>query len=314
MFQKPRAESYGRGVVELEPDDGPSPEALTTMLEQRLAAPGFQLPAPPRSAFEVMELSRRPDVELGDVVRLLERDSVFAGRVLKVARSSLYAGVAPVKTLKEAAVRLGLNTLRQVVMEAAVTQKVFKVAEYTEAAEKLRVHSVAVGHLSRMVARLTSVDAEYAFLCGLLHDVGIVATLLALADVPRGQQRPKLTPEVWSAIDSLHESATGLVTASWKVAEDIQLVVRRHHSLREDGYPHPVRAILLVAETLADEAGMGVTPTLSGMAAGGLTMSLSRPDAPPLREALATLRLEERQLGGVRKELPKLESLTHEAA
>ena len=48
--------------------------------------------------------------------------------------------------------------------------------------DQIRTHSAVCAHLSRLVAANRRVPAESALLCWLLHDVGMAATLLVLAD------------------------------------------------------------------------------------------------------------------------------------
>jgi HD-like signal output (HDOD) protein len=96
--------------------------------------------------------------------------------------SPLYGGQAAVKTLQQALVRIGIKNLRDIVMQASLNMRVFRCDAYRQTMDRLRQHSAATGHLCRIVCRQTSLDAEYALLCGLLHDVGIAAVLIALAE------------------------------------------------------------------------------------------------------------------------------------
>jgi len=227
-------------------------------LQSTFASPAYQPPMLPEVALQVMQLSHRPDVKFEELVALLQRDAVLAGRVLSIAQSSAYAARSPVQTLQQASVRLGLKTMRDVVLEAAMHLKVFRVPGYEPAMERLARHSAAVAHVMRAVCRRTSVEAEYAFLCGLLHDVGFAASLLALAADPAW--RDASFEELAPVLDEVHEEASGVLARLWKLPDGIQRMVATHHEPAPGGKVEPVNATLIVAEQLCWEAGAGMEP------------------------------------------------------
>jgi HD-like signal output (HDOD) protein len=258
--------NYGRGVATID-DDTPSlgdEEArLKEWLDGFLAQKGLDLPRPPRAALEILELSQKPTARLEDIGSLLEREPLLAGRVLKLANSAMYGTNTPITTLKMALVRMGLALVRDVVMEAAFHMTVIRAEGFTDTLEQIRRHSTAVAWLSRFIARNTSIDAENAFLIGLLHDVGLSVALVGLTEFcKREHTTPVLTPLRWLVVDAVHEHFTERVLASWGLPPGVLLVARNHHSLMVGGRPHPNIAILMIAEQIAHDAGWGVTPSL----------------------------------------------------
>jgi len=227
-------------------------------LQRTFTSPTYQPPMLPEVALQVMQLSQRPDVKFEEVVALLQKDAVLAARVLSIAQSSAYAARSPVQTLHQASVRLGLKAMRDVVLEAAVHMKVFRVPGYEVAMERLARHSAAVAHVMRAVCRRTSVETEYAFLCGLLHDVGFAASLLALSNDPTW--RSATFTELAPVLDEVHEEASGVLACLWKLPENIQRMVATHHEPAPGGKPQHVNASLIVAEQLCWEAGAGLEP------------------------------------------------------
>ncbi len=245
---------------------------VTARIRRTFTAPGYRPPMLPAVAVEVLSLAQRVDVEFDQVVRVLEKAPVLAAKVLSISQSAAYASRSAILSLRVAVVRLGLKTIRDIVLEAALHLKVFRVPGYEPALGRLARHSTAAAHLTRAVCRRTRVESEYAFLCGLLHDVGYAAALLALADDPELRRAPfaALAP----VLDDVHDEASGLLARLWKLPEPVQRVVAGHHELAER--PEPVNAALVVAEQLAWEAGAGMEPPPPG--AG--PMSLETPEPP----------------------------------
>jgi HD-like signal output (HDOD) protein len=278
-------------VHELHADDDGEPlsdQQLWDALTRTFQSPRYQPPMLPQVATDLLALSTRSDVEIDTLVHLLEKDSLLAARVLKLCNSPLYGAASPIRSLKAAVVRMGLAELRDVVMEASLSFRVFKTTGYSEAVDRVRLHSTAVAHLARAITRFTSFEAEYAFLCGLLHDVGVSAALVALGDAPRGQ---KLRPvvDLWPALAALHETVGGSVATLWKLPQEIAMVLRLHHTLKVGDVVHPVAAIVTLAESIAAQHGFGLVPQprkVAGSEVPPLLFGPHRFDAPSFTQVL----------------------------
>jgi HDOD domain len=155
-------------------------------------------------------------------------------------------------------VRLGLRTVRDLALEAALHTKVFRVPGYDDVMGRLYRHSTATAHVMRMMCKRANVKFEYGFLAGLLHDVGFAAGLLALAERPewRGARFGIVAP----VLDAVHADASGQLAKRWGLPGPLQEVIAHHHALEIDGEARPVNAALVVAEQLCWEAGAGMLP------------------------------------------------------
>ncbi|OFX25375.1 MAG: hypothetical protein A2V77_13530 [Anaeromyxobacter sp. RBG_16_69_14] len=237
-----------------------APQCDTAEVHVRLlrlfASPSYRPPLLPAVALEIMQLSRRPSATFEEVVAILEHDPILAAKVLSIAQSVFYAPRSPILSLKQATVRLGMKTLRDLVLEAALKLRVFRVPGYEAAMERLARHSTVTAYLMRALCRQTAIEVEYAFLCGLLHDVGIAACLLALSDDARREAIP--FDALGTVLDEVHEEASGLIARLWGLPAEIQQVAGTHHQLMVGGTPHPVNAAVIVAEQLACELDAGV--------------------------------------------------------
>lgn len=120
--------------------------------------------------------------------------------------------------------------------------------------EALRKHSVLCAHLARLVCRRTGFPDEYAYMCGLLHDVGIAAGLLVLGDVKR-DEKPPTYDEIRASIEAVHEPASAVLGRVWELPADVQLVLGHHHHFTIGGRAHPLAAAVCLADFLAAEVG-----------------------------------------------------------
>ncbi len=235
-------------------------EAMVETLLACLNAPDYRPPTLPSVAVELMSLSQRAEVEIDDVVKLVEQDSLIAGRILKLVQSPIYSGAAQIGSLRDALMRVGLRTLRDLVMEIAMNLKVFRSADYADTMELLRRHSTVTAHLAKLVCKYSPIEGEFAFMAGLLHDVGIAGTLLALSDRKSGRKTPPALVAIWPAVDRVHQRAAEIMADHWALPAEIKLALGAHHQVILQGHPHPLAATLAIADDLAHELGFGVVP------------------------------------------------------
>ncbi len=256
---------YGKGEVEISLEDqlDSGVAEFGAELSALFASPRYQPPALPAVALKVMEMARRPKVEFEEIAKTIEQDSLLAAKVMTRAQSVMYGGSTPPRSLKQAAVRMGVGGLRDLVVEVAMNLRVFRSPALEKHMQLLRNHSLAVAHCARLVCRYASLDAEYAFLCGLLHDVGIAAILVAIGENAL-KSRPKNAIALWSAIDHNHHEAGGTIAKLWKLPDELAFVIGFHHQPVQGGYVHPLIAVICVAQELAAQIGC----SMSGIAPG----------------------------------------------
>ena len=260
-MQGRRAHNYGKGEHTIELGLAADPQEIGRRLMAQFRQKGYEPPKLPRIGLELMELSRRPEVDFNVVSQLLEKDPLLAARVLRIAQSPAYATAVAAKTLPQALGRLGLRTVADIVLEASMNLTVFRAPGFEDAMDRLRRHSTATAYVARIVARHTPHDGEHAFLCGLLHDIGIVACLIALAQ--SGEDVPTYK-ELKPALVRVHERAAEALAKLWELPPEVAWVIGNHHQIVIGGRVHPVAAIVSLAAHLAGQLGFGSghqTPT-----------------------------------------------------
>ena len=152
---------------------------MTPKLEKLLrAAPN--LPTLPAVAVELLAECRRPDVDVDKICELLARDPVLSAKLLSVANSSSFRRGSPVTTVRRAALALGTNAVTTLALSfSLVSQRAargsFDFAQYWRRALLNAVAARSLGQQMR-------IDAEEAFLAGLLQDIGMLALNAVVAN------------------------------------------------------------------------------------------------------------------------------------
>jgi HD-like signal output (HDOD) protein len=230
--------------------------SLRQQLIQTFENPNYRPPPLPSVAVELVTLAAREDVEVADVVKLLERDQMLAASVMKLIASPIYAGRNPARSLRDAVSRLGIRTVRDAVFETALKKSVFSVPAYSQVIERIGRHGIVTAYLTRVICRYARVDEDYAFLCGLLHDIGFSALLFTLANQASKAAAPPLL-EVWSDVDAVHETASKLVTKLWGLPPEIAAIVGNHHHVHT-GASSRVAAVITIADSMTERFSANV--------------------------------------------------------
>lgn len=250
--QRTRPIDYGRGTHTIE---APVADAgVLSRLSATLRSPKYEPPLLPVAALELLDLTRRAHTTFRDVLDLMESDQLIAARVLRVAQSPIYTRGEPVRTLEQALSRLGMSTLAQIFLQVSLTSKVFRAPGYEGPMEQLRKHAIAVAHASRLVARQTSLHDEVAFLCGLLHDIGAVVSLIVLTE-GRGSAPPPFA-RIKRSVDEVHSEASSIVAQAWMLPADVRLALEHHHMPLIRQMAHPLSCVVLLADELASSGGV----------------------------------------------------------
>jgi HD-like signal output (HDOD) protein len=264
----------------------------TTLADDLLTVfddPNYRPPPLPEVAFELMALAGKEDADVGEVVAVLERDAMLAATVLRLVGSPVYAGRSPIRSLREAVVRLGVHGVRDAVFEAVLRRGVFAAPEYGDTIATIARHSTVTAYMSRIVCRRAAIDADLAFICGLLHDVGFAGLLLAVAQL-EGVHAPPLAM-FWKDLDSLHERASLLLAERWRLPPVIVEVVGHHHHLHTGA-----TALLASAVRLADHLSQHFGATVMGPIQRGVPIPGDAVEPLDVEDACADLGIDDAAL------------------
>ncbi len=176
------------------------------------------LPSMPDVAWKVRRLADRDDSTGADIARALTVDPAMAAKIIRACNSALYRGVSDVRTVRDAVVRLGVTTTRQLVTVFAM-REVFRSRQpqLQEAMDQVWQESGTVGALCYVLAEAVSgISSEEAMLAGLLHCIGAVPVLV------HAEHHPSLFTEpchLQKAIAGLQADVGAAILENWGFPE-----------------------------------------------------------------------------------------------
>lgn len=134
------------------------------------------LPPLPEILLKLQNLINDPESELEEIARLIETEPVLSGRLIKLANSVLYGGGREkTEDLSGTVMRLGVKMILDLAYTLQLTNMFNRFKSFDQ--YKFWMHSMAVACLTQILSQkvnLSQEEKEESYVCGLMHDLGIV--------------------------------------------------------------------------------------------------------------------------------------------
>jgi putative nucleotidyltransferase with HDIG domain len=246
-----------------------SSDELAAQIEKavldQVNADRIALPAMPKIAARAFLLLRKRDFSMAEVAAVIETDPVVAARLVHLANSVAFATLSRLASVQACVTRLGARELSFFLMETAAKQLVEchdpRIAQICDGVWE---HSLAVAILSHdLVEALPGLDAEAAYLAGLLHDIGrpVVAEMLLDAEGRLLGKRVDrwIMPSKWLGIIVRCERTVGMaVTRAWTLPDSVSDAVAMCDQY-DAGRPFRLANVVRLANALAEATGHDLT-------------------------------------------------------
>ncbi len=152
----------------------------------RIPWANLRIPSFPQIAIRVLQLTSNEDVSMRQLGDLISSDPSFSSEVLTIANSALYAPRAPVTSILQAIVVLGLNSLKGVCLTVGVRTYLGKSLNFLSSRAIWR-HSLACALIAERLAQGDSRNTNTAYTGGVLHDIGRLAMVVNRCDAKYSQ-------------------------------------------------------------------------------------------------------------------------------
>ena len=208
--------------------------------------------------------------EFEEVIRL---DPTLVLRLLRLVNSSYYGLRQKINSISRALVFVGMKNLRNMVVTEALKGIVGKGSKNGMATRNgLWLHSATVGICGQMISeRIFEKKGEDAFLCGILHDIGMIIEDQVEKDL-FAQACKAYDPESKSIIDyereiigTDHCELGSLLAKTWKLPPEIQEGIQDHHNVLDHVSPSSVTGIIQTADYMACQMKHPALPGMQGV-------------------------------------------------
>jgi putative nucleotidyltransferase with HDIG domain len=255
------------------------------------------LPTLPAIVMELLNNIDNEELNMHDLAQKVSHDMALTAKTLRYANSPYYSTMIKVTTVQQAISLLGLSTVRQIVITAALTGcfpenncKGFNHKDFWR-------HSNAVAIAARILARRLKLNPDVAFTAGLLHDIGalVLATCYTGAYEKVLEQRQELQTTQYETEKQLlgidHALVGETLATQWNFSEVMIKAIAGHHHPEKPGLGF-LATIVHVADGIAHALGVTTTPDLAPPEITGQSWESLGLDQTLLDEVLAEAAVE----------------------
>jgi HD-like signal output (HDOD) protein len=184
-------------------------------LSKEMAAGKVNLPCFPDVVIRIRRALNNPETPIAHTVRIVGTEPLLAARLMQTANSVVFnQSGKPVNDLRTAVARLGTRLVQSSAMAFAVQQ--LRAAPVLKSVgdqlKELWEESVCTATLCQLLARRTTVNADEAFLTGLLHGIGRLYIMVRAASDPGKARYERSLREL---IDGWHPVIGRAVLENW---------------------------------------------------------------------------------------------------
>lgn len=189
------------------------------------------------SALNVLELLKQPDIAFDHIEASINDEPLLVARILQVANSAFYMRRNPVDDVGQALAYLGLDGIRQVLVQLIFHNLATKYFAHQK--DKL-LHSECCAFLAVKLAERKGKDMLMlgkVRVAGLLHDLGALALQFSypeeydkVADLVRQRKNNTVLAER-SIFGTDHCEVGSRLSEEWKLPEYVKICAAEHHSM-----------------------------------------------------------------------------------
>jgi len=205
------------------------------LIEQIKSCP--TLPSLPAIAVQVLDMAQKADVDITEIARLISKDPALSTKILRTVNSSFYARSKAVSTLSQALVILGLQSVKTLVLGFSLVSNISKTKSRGFDHITYWRRAIYAATAARVIAsKISMVQQEEAFLCGLLKDIGMMVFDQVLGDkystlFAKAASHPALAEIELTELGMTHADVGGILAEEWKLPPLLQVPIRNHHNV-----------------------------------------------------------------------------------
>jgi len=228
-----------------------------------------KIPTTPLVASRLIELFGNESACVGSVVNIIEKDPAISAKVIGLSNSAFFRRDSQVSSISDAVMNIGFDNIKSIALGISLltvfmSEKNGRREEY----ENIFRHCLAVGFISREIDNFVRYDGdEDSFICGLLHDLGLMVMHSFLPDLTdqiaeKLRNGMKYRNAEMDILGFTHEEIGAWLADKWNLPENIYTAIFSHHNPSGGGQYLHLAAVVHLADHIA--VNKGFSPLLGG--------------------------------------------------
>ena len=224
----------------------------------------------PSVATRLINMIDDENSSLQDFEDVIKVDPTLVLRLLKLVNSAYFSLRTKIKTISEAIVYVGIDNLRNLLVLDALKNLFLKDSNSDIfSRNRLWLHCSVASICCQMISERVFVQkGEDAFLCGILHDIGLIVEDQVTPDRFEefcrtfDPENHDLTRHERKVMGTDHPTISYLLTKEWGLKTDVCQGVLLHHRTLDQVEPDSMAGILQISEYLISRLDYDAFPEL----------------------------------------------------
>jgi len=206
---------------------------LTNAISEQIQKDEIEVLPYPAVAMRLRKVMASDDFGLSDLEEVVKTDPALAATVLRHGNAAAFRGDTRATEVGQAISRIGSRELERVVLAAALGAKVCSDSALRVLRFNIWRDALLSAHFCQLLAKQREINTREAFLCGLLHDLGmVVAVGIMESIITEDADFSPMPASHWKELAQQYHGDLGLVLASrWELPEIFSEVITQHHEL-----------------------------------------------------------------------------------
>lgn len=234
----------------------------------------YRLPPMPALALRILRLTGNPEASAKELSELIEFDPSMTAQIMRYARSALFAYPGQINSVQEAVTRvLGFDRVAHIALGIASAQAFDVPRKGPLGMDNFWRHSLYCAFLCQSLAARAGHDKGLAYLCGLLHNFGLLLVghlfptefdeLNALREMNPKASLQALEQEVLGHSEQEgilsvgHGAIGGILHRLWQLPEPVIKAAGMHQHIGYHGDHEEYVAMVQLANAVLKEQGIG---------------------------------------------------------
>lgn len=233
---------------------------------QRLINLVDKIPALPHIVQSALQVIDDPNSTAKTVAEIISKDVILAGRILRIANSAFFGFPRRIKSMHDAIVILGFDTVKNLVIAATIHKfnNKHRVSGYGVKSGELWRHSIGCALCSQMIAQEIGQDVDEAFIAGLMHDVGKVALDYLMVEESKKvlelviEKNMSFSNAEMSVLGYDHSQIGTKISIKWNLPKSIVSAIEYHHKPLALKKNPELAAIVRLSDAICLMYGVGI--------------------------------------------------------
>ena len=196
-----------------------------------------QLPSLPVAAVRLLDVSKKDDFELDEVIKIIKTDPAVTARILKSANSSYFGFRSQINSIDRAVPLLGSNVVTSLALGFSLLDESMAPAPLADHYKTYWLQSIVQATTAELLSQCTKVACHSeSFQTGLLLDIGHLAMLAVLGEdylpvlhlVQSGQV--ELSDAEQEVLGLNHMLIGSRLAEKWRLPPNLAAAIDQHHA------------------------------------------------------------------------------------